>query len=522
MSAAGVLRRRMRRARRRHANRTIWRQFEDVYVWVFAVLLVVVMAGSAARRLNLGVGGCRTLTCYVAEDRFAPILLVLLVAVGLRVAVGIGPVAASNAAGFWLLSSPLDRAAVLRPAYLGMFGVVAAVAVAGAIAGMAVPGLWSLGSVVFGFALVLAVLVCVASIAVLGQTRPDRRRWLLWPADLLLLVAAVEAWRLGRDLRETLPAPLDTSGLSSGLGAGISIGTWDLDRSPSKGLFDSLGPDAAVFGVVAVGVLAVLAPVLGWRALRRLGVASVVAGGDLVAGLAGAAASLDVGLLADVVATRRWREIGRVRSGGGAFTGAAAIVQRELRRVLRWPRRLVVGAALLVVPYAVAAVGNIDLTLLAALVAGLFATRPFVEGLRTVSRSPGLSRGLPLSAHGIKLAYAVVPGLFGVLWAAAAVPAFTSEAGSVAGLAHAGVVASAVIAGVVRHGSSPRPSYDGPLLSTPAGALPPGLMSQPARGLDVAVLALLPALLDAPPALALAVAVAVLALVLAVGPSGSS
>ena len=506
MSEAGVLRRRIRRARRSHANRTIWRQFEDVYVWVFAVLLVAVMAGSAARHLNLGVAGCGSVACWAAADRLPPILLLVLVATTVRTAVAIGPVVASNAAGFWLLSSPLDRAAVLRPAYLATLGASAAVAAAGAIAGMAVPGLWSLGSIGAGFALLLGVLVVVAGITTLAQTG-QWSRWLLRSTDLLLVVAAVLLVLLGREVR----------GYSNDDGAlGWSAYAPLGDGIPAGLVLSATDTSAVLIAAALVGVVAVVLAVVGARALRRLGMARVVAGGNLVAGLAGAAASLDVGLLADVVATRRWREIGRVRFGGGAFTGVAAIVQRELRRVLRTPRRLVVGAALLVVPYAVAALGNTDLTLVIASAAGLFAARPFVEGLRTVSRSPGLSRGLPLSAHRIKLAYAVVPGLFAVLWAAAAVPAFAAGPGLVTGLVHAGVVASAVTAGVVRHGASPRPSYDGPLLSTPAGALPPGLVSQPARGLDVAVLALLPALLNAPAALSLTAAVVVAALVLGV------
>lgn len=509
MSDAGVLRRRMRRARRRHANRTLWRQFEDVYIWVFAVLLIGVMAGSAARHLNLTATGCYSASCSLAADRLWPILLLLLVAMGLRTAMAIGPVVASNAAGFWLLSSPLDRRAVLRPAYLAIYVIAAALAAAGAVAGMAVPGLWSLGGTPAGFVAVFAVLAGVAGVAAIGQARPSARRWLLRLADLLLLVAAVLALLFGTDIRDAAPGPGTPGQL---IAVSVSPADWSSTWSAPAGL--------VVATVVMVG-LAIILALAGWRGLVRLGAGRVVAGGDLVAGLAGAAASLDVGLLADVVATRRWREVERVRFSGGAFTGTAAIVQREVRRVLRWPRRLVVGAALLVVPYAVAAIGNTDITLLASLVAGLFATRPFVEGLRTVSRSPGLSRGLPLSAHGIKLAYAVVPGLFAVLWAAAAIPAFADEPGLVTGLVHAGVIASAVTAGVVRHGASPRPSYDGPLLSTPAGALPPGLVSQPARGLDVAVLALLPALLNAPATLSLTAAVVVATLVLAVRPAGS-
>jgi Family of unknown function (DUF6297) len=482
----------MRRSRRTHADRTIWRQLEDAYVWVFGVVLVGVMAGSAARHLNLQVATCESGGCGVVAGRLWPILLLLLVATALRTLLAIGPVVASNASGFWLLASPVDRAALLRPAYLAVLGGGVAVAVVGAVVGMALPGLWSLGSIGLGLLFLVAVLWVVAGAAVLGQVDDRRGRWMLRFADVVLVLAGVLILLLGSDVRDA-GAPAHIPSLDGHL----------------------LGPAlAAAFGA-AVLVVA------GARVLRRLGVARVVAGGDLVAGLAGAAASLDVGLLADVVATRRWRSVSRVRFGSGRFAGAPAIVQREARRVLRWPRRLVFGAALLILPYAAAGSRSLDLVLLTAATACLLATRPLVEGLRTVSRSPGLNRTLPLSPRGIKIAYAVVPGVFAVLWCAAAIPAFASESDLGRGLIQAGVVAAAVTAGVVRHGSAPRPSYDGPLLATPAGAVPPGLMSQPLRGLDVAVIALLPALLNAPAALALAVAVAVLALVLSVRGAGT-
>ena len=44
----------------------------------------------------------------------------------LRVLLSVGPVSASRATGFWLLATPVDRAALLRPAYR-LVMVVAAV-----------------------------------------------------------------------------------------------------------------------------------------------------------------------------------------------------------------------------------------------------------------------------------------------------------------------------------------------------------------------------------------------------------
>jgi Family of unknown function (DUF6297) len=507
VNQARDLRRRMRAARRTHADRTIWRQLEDAYVWVFGILLVGAMAGSAARQLNLQVADCSSLGCSVVGERLWPILLLLLVATALRVLLAVGPVVASNATGFWLLASPVDRSALLRPAYGAVLAGGVALGAIGAVAGMALPGLWSLQTIAFGAVFLAAVLTCTVCVAVLAQVSERRTTWLLRFADALLVVTAVLAGLLTRRVRE-LTSDRGVEVLSMSAPSG-----WQPDRP---------GVSEDVVGFLAVALLTSLfLVVVAGRSLRRLRTARVVAGGDLVAGLAGAAASLDVGLLADVVATRRWRQVARVRFWPGRFAGSLAIVQREACRVLRWPRRLVFGGALLIVPYSVASLGGLDLVLLIAAGACLVATRPLVEGLRTVSRSPGLARALPLSPRGVRIAYAVVPGGFALLWSLLAAPAFADVAGAGVAVVQAGVVAAAVLAGVVRHGSAPRPSYDGPLLATPIGAVPPGLMSQPLRGLDATVVSLLPALLGVPPAIALAAALAVLALVLVVPPPRS-
>ena len=58
-------------------------------------------------------------------------------------------------------------------------------------------------------------------------------------------------------------------------------------------------------------MLALALVVVTSRLLDKLSRQSVVAGGDLLAGLAGAAITLDVSLLADVVSGRHWRLAGR-------------------------------------------------------------------------------------------------------------------------------------------------------------------------------------------------------------------
>lgn len=506
MSEARELRHRMRAARRVHADRTIWRELEDGYVWVFAVVVVSAMAVGGARGLRLQGAGCRSYRCMILLDRLPLLLLLLLLATALRMLLAVGPVVASRATGFWLLRSPVDQAALLRPAYLAVLVLMPVVALGIGLIAMATPDLWSMRSVLFAAVLVALLLVGLAGAAVLGQLTERRTKWIRRIADATLVVVAVLVLAVARHVQ-------DQDGTQ---GAIVIISRFS---GPEPAIDPAVVRASAVLLAVAV-VVTVLVTAAG-RSLRRLPVARVVAGGDLVAGLAGAAASLDVGLLADIVAGRRWRTVPSVRNWAGRWSGPLAIVQREASRVLRWPRRLLVGAALLIVPYSVDPVGNPELVLVAATVAGLFAVRPLLDGLRTVSRSPGLTRALPLSPRALRISYAVVPGMFTAGWSLAAAPALITvgDDGTLTGLALPVVLAAGVLAASVRHASAPRPSYDGPLLATPMGAIPPGLMSQPLRGLDVLVVAVAPSLFGWPPAVATAIAVAVLALVLAVRPA---
>jgi hypothetical protein len=194
-------------------------------------------------------------------------------------------------------------------------------------------------------------------------------------------------------------------------------------------------------------------------------------------------------MLGDVIAGRHWRLKGRVRSRRGRGADGAAIVHREFFRILRWPRRIAVAFALLVVPYAVHGAGFHVLVPIAAAIAGFIAVRPMLDGLRTACRSTGLVRALGWDLRELRIMMAVVPGLFTIVWAAAAYPAIGSAASSFA-------VAAAVISGTVRQASARPPSYAGPLVTSPMGAIPPGLFSQPARGFDLLVLCLAPVLFN--------------------------
>ncbi|HET6743785.1 MAG TPA: DUF6297 family protein [Kribbella sp.] len=471
------LRQWMRTTRRKHADRSFWEIFEDVYLVLFTLAMAGATGGNVVRHLNSNASGCTSSTCDQLTSWIPWIVIPLLLATTLRMLLAVGPVSASRATGFWLLATPVSRSSLLRPAYRLVIG---SVAVTGVVVGAVIWALLgaSLGGVFLAAVLIGALLVCAAVATVWAQQTERRAWWTLRVADVLLAAAVVPAVALA-----FRPDPLEGQTTET-LGM-LSFG------DPTTGGGGFLGGDggpvlllALVTAVICGALVLVLA-----RRLDRLGRISVIAGGELLAGLAGAASSLDISMLGDVIAGRHWRLKGRVRSHRGRGANGAAIVQREFRRILRWPRRLAVAFGLLVVPYAVHGAGFHVLVPVAAAIAGFIAVRPLLDGLRTACRSIGLVRALGWDLRDLRVVMAVVPAAVTVVWAACAYPAIGSAAATFA-------VAVGIICGATRQASARPPSYAGPLVTSPMGAIPPGLFSQPARGFDLLVLCLAPVLLN--------------------------
>ena len=458
------LRRWMRKVRRGKADRSVWQQFEDIYLIIFALAMLGATGGNVVLNLNDRSAGCTTASCGWLLDTVPLILVPLLVSGMLRVLLSIGPVSASRATGFWLLATPVDRASLLRPSYrLVMVGAVVVGALA-AVVGWALFGAnWS--TVGEAAVLTTVVLLCTACVTVWAQQTGARSRRALWVADGLLVLAAVPALLLAIRPREE---------------AAVTSTLVDLNNGSAQ-------LRLVVISAIAV-LVAVALVVFTSRTLNHLSRQSVVAGGELLAGIAGAAITLDVSLLADVVAGRHWRQAGRVKSRRGRGSRGVAMIHREFLRILRWPRRLVIGFALLVVPYAVAGTGYDVLVPIAAGLAGFIAVRPLMDGLRSVCRSIGLVRALGMDLRELRVIMSVVPGAFAALWAALATPALGSPAVAFA-------VAAGMLTGAVRQASARPPSYSGPLVASPMGAIPPGLFTTPMRGFDLLLLCLAPVLL---------------------------
>jgi Family of unknown function (DUF6297) len=365
---------------------------------------------------------------------------------GLR---ALGPLLATSPEQVWVVATPVDRRGWLLPRFVAL---LLACALGGAVATALVallglrgagPGLAALAGAAYG--------ALLAASCVTGQGASAERRWPGLSGALLVGVGAAAA----------------------ALGVAGHYGDWRLPPVPAF-----LGPGVLMLGLPLAAVVVVLAV----RTLPRLDLAALGQGANLAEAAAAASVWLDPTLLSRVTATRRWRRVGRVRSRGfvaGLGGRAGALVQAELRRVLRRPGALGVWAGLALAQYAVAvtapSMAPISRLLLAYLAAGRL-----TAGLRTIAGSAGLRRALGGRELELRLVHVVVPALGTAIWWAATLPAGGPSLGSTSLLLLAGVVAAAYRA------ATRRPmSYGGAVVETPFGLVPVELLLQLARGPDL-------------------------------------
>ncbi|MGM1057995.1 DUF6297 family protein [Saccharothrix sp. Mg75] len=388
----------------------------------------------------------------LASGGSTPLLLgpvaLLAVVLVLKLLLAVGPVAVSSAASSWLLAAPVDRRSLL----LGRFGAaLAAGAVGGGLLFAALgPFAGRAAGVVAAAGVPVGLLV--VGVAVVLQRDPaavvSAQRWSrVVVAVAVALVAVVPA--LGRGW---LPA-----------------GTW--------------WPPAAVVAVAAgtvavVVVAAVVATAVAWRGLGGFTRAALTGGTQLVDAARAAAVWLDPAMLADVLAARRARAVGRVRSGALRGGRAAVVLRAELVRLRRGGAAVSTWAGLAVVPYAAAqvlpgaAVGAVHL------VAAFLATERLAAGLRAVARSAALRRALGGTDREQRLLHLVVPASGALVWCAVTFPALPVAAPVL-------VVVSAVGAVAVTYRMATRPDVDyasAGVVDTPYGLVPVNVVRQVMRG----------------------------------------
>lgn len=466
------------------ATRTLWQVISDGYVAVFSVVVLGAMLGSVLVDAQSGGSACTTDECSLARLMMPTAMVLASFTLTLAVARLFGPILASAAEGFWLMDAPLRRRKLLRgrlvlPVLIA--GVVAAVftAVVAVLSGMDVISilLWtasaSLGS---------SALMALAG-AEQGIERTTGVRSVLWLFGLatltvLLVVVSIAAgW------------------IDVALGASLEVVRW------------------AVVVLLAASVVGlVLWLRLALRRLEQIRRARLLSGGSLVAGMQGAMFALDFGLIRDILVEREAAARGHVRAVRGRGLGIWALVWRDLQRLVRFPKPWIGLAASLVVPYAADALRISQLNPLISGLALFIALVPFLGSLRVLTRTGGMARSLPFRTTTLRTAAMAVPALLTLIWVALATPAFVGIASTgadrvfILGLLAALVTGIAGLFGAVRWVTAKRPDFGVPMMATPGGAMPPTLMFNLFRGIDVVAVVTAPLILGAPATWSLGIA----------------
>jgi hypothetical protein len=167
---------------------------------------------------------------------------------------------------------------------------------------------------------------------------------------------------------------------------------------------------------------------------------------------------------------------------------------------VRFPKQLILLLLSVVVPYAVGALG---LGVLNPVISGLVlltALVPLLGMMRVLSRTGGLARAFPFSTAQVRTATMVVPAIATLLWVIGVTPAFsglgtgTAHLGWTDASIHAGVTGLAGLLGAVRWVTAKPPDYNKPMMQTGFGAMPPGMIGNLIKGLDIVALVSLPLL----------------------------
>jgi hypothetical protein len=431
----------------------------DIVPWIVPALVCVALAIGAVRSLG------RLLTEAGWAVPGAPGHL-FVVAVALLVLGGLaqllrsaGPVTASSAFWFWLLSAPVRRRDLLRRRYLVLLAVTAvlACAVAGLVA--------HTGSV--------AVLPVVAAAAFTA---------------VALAAGAVcgQAWELADHAGHAAGQAMGAAGVLAFGSLATGAGRAGLDsalRAP---------PDAAVAVLAVLAVAAVAICVLGYRALDRIDVSVLRRGQGLWTAGHVAAASMDVFILTEFLADQRARQASRVRPARMGAGLAGAVARSEWARLRRRPYLAVRASAAAVVWWGCRPVLPGPALAAVAVIVGYCLVLPVAGTLRQLAANPGLRTQFALRDRWLSLASLAACLLASATWAVIVAP------GLGGGIALAALIAAGLTAAAYRTATRPPLDYNVPLVPTPFGDYPLALWLQVLRGpLILAALTALTAALTA-------------------------
>ncbi|RLP11984.1 DUF6297 family protein [Propionibacterium australiense] len=470
--------------RKGRATRSILSMLTDGYVAVFSIVIIAAMIVSAIRSAQNQAAGCTTEGCSTARELIGWLVLAACWVAVLAASRVFGPVIASAAEGFWLLDAPLRRSAILaRRMWMMVLGAGLAAAALGALV-TALTGLGGASVVAWTAATGLTTTGWMAFAAAQQGAEKDR---LVRLAQLLVGAFAVAV----------LVTVIATA--SGWFAVGIST---------------LLSTRIAWAIAVAALVLGVLAAVVARRRLSNIGRARLVSGGELVSGMQGAAFALDFALMRDILIERRYQLKGHVAVIRGRGKGTRALIWRDVHRLRRNPTPLVGLAIAVIVPYALSSLGVVTLAPFLASLVLLVVIVPFFDSMRVLSRTKGLARLFPMSDAELRDAVLVVPGVLALLWTLAVTPAFILGLGGPQPdpgrtIWYGAIAAAGAVLGAMRWVSAKSADYSAPMVATGAGAVPPSLMFNMVRGIDMVVLVNFPLVMNWSPIISAVIAIIV-------------
>ena len=457
------------------ATRTIWQALSDGYIVLFAVVMLGAMIINVVLDAQTGMAGCTAESCQLGRFFLPSAAVVACYSLSLLVSRLFGPVLASAAEGFWLMDAPISRRRLLRqrltaPVVLAGFVGLVVVALVAALSGMNLleAGAWA-GAAGLGSAALMAL-------AGVEQVR-----------ERTGVISALQ----GVFTAATLAILLGVVSIAAGW---LVLATFPMELATNVVI--------ALAGVALVGL--VLALVAALRRLEQIRRARLVSAGALVEGMQGAMFALDFGLIRDILVERRMAEKGHVRPTKGRGLGLTALIWRDVERVRRGPRPLIGLALALFVCYATDALRVSQLNPFISGLALLLALVPFLGGLRVLSRTRGLARTMPFKTSQLRTASMAVALVLAMLWGAAAVPAFVGIDAAGADLTVSDGITAAVITamagwlGAVRWVTAKKVDFGVPMLATAGGAMPPTLVFNLFRGVDMVALITAPLILQWP------------------------
>lgn len=427
--------------------------FTGVYSLGLVLLLGGVMVWSALR----GTGFRLDHATFVADPTFVAVgSWFMSLGVCVLIAGATGPLGASKPMRSWLLTTPADRALLVRSRFTsvtilgGLFN-----AVAGAF-GTAItqdrPPLIVSGALV-GFLLGMLTVRLMAA----TQHRPGAR----------VTAATVGYGSVGiASLTLTLGVLPGWSTVSRLRGSATADDGYELARD-------------AILCLIALAGIRWTAPRIKESA-RAMPIGAFARGGDFVDALGISTVMLDSTHLRGVLSASSIRRhtVRPLRSWG-----VWALIEADLVLASRKRRALALMVATLPVPATIAALFGIPVGWMAALVIAYCVASMRGSGLSTWTRSDSLRHTLPFPAWQTRLALLVAPCLAVALWAAIALPLARVP------FTHWPLLLVIVAAATLR-AAGPREtaSAGSGMIATPMGVFPVGLMMVLLRGIDILVL----------------------------------